>query len=70
MVNNPQRVMASVIVVRYFDLKGLKFWKNYEWNMRVVGLRFEALGVLGSKSWRKQTLIFFQKNEGLFSTTF
>ena len=34
MVNNPQRVMASVIVVRYFDLKGLKFWKNYEWNMR------------------------------------
>ena len=25
MVKNPQRVMASVNVVRYFDLKGLKF---------------------------------------------
>ena len=25
MVKNPQRVMASVIIVRYFDLKGLKF---------------------------------------------
>ena len=34
MVNNYQRVMTSVIVVRYFDLKGLKFLKNYEWNMR------------------------------------
>ena len=35
-----------------------------------VGLQFEALGVLGSKTWRKQTLIFFQKNGGLFSSTF
>ena len=25
MVNNPQRIMASVIVVRYLDLKGPKF---------------------------------------------
>ena len=31
---------------------------------RAVGSRFEALGVLGSKSWRKQTLIFFQKKWG------
>ena len=34
MVKNPQRVMASVIIVRYFDLKGPKFWKKYAWNMR------------------------------------
>ena len=26
-----------------------------------VGLKFEALGVLGSKSYRKQTPIFFKK---------
>jgi len=31
---------------------------------RAVGSRFEALGVLGSKSWRKQTPIFFQKKWG------
>ena len=31
---------------------------------RKFGSRFEALGVLGSKSWRKQTLIFFQKKLG------
>ena len=36
MVKNPQRVMASVIIVRYFDLKGPKFWKNYAWNSRVT----------------------------------
>jgi len=36
---------------------------DYAWkNSRAVGSRFEALGVLGSKSWRKQTLIFFEKN--------
>merc|ERR1712081_88050 len=29
-----------------------------------VGSRFEALGVLGSKSCRKQTLIFFRKKWG------
>ena len=29
-----------------------------------VGLQFEALGVLGSKSCRKQTLIFFGKKWG------
>ena len=28
------------------------------------GLRFEALGVLRSKSWRKQTHIFFEKKLG------
>ena len=39
MVNNYQRVMTSVIVVRYFDLKGLKFLKNYEWNMRALSDR-------------------------------
>ena len=65
MVNNPQRVMASVNVVRYFDLKGLKFWKKLRVKYaRVVGSRFEALGVLGSKSWRKQTHIFFWKKWG------
>ena len=26
--------MTSVIIVRYFDLKGPKLWKNYAWNMR------------------------------------
>ena len=31
---------------------------------RKFGSQFEALGVLGSKSWRKQTLIFFQKKLG------
>ena len=31
---------------------------------RAVGSRFEALGVLGSKSCRKQTLIFFGKKWG------
>ena len=31
---------------------------------RKFGSRFEALGVLGSKSWRKQTPIFFQKKWG------
>ena len=40
----------------------------YEWlrmkYSRAVGSQFEALGVLGSKSWRKQTLIFFQKKWG------
>ena len=37
---------------------------------RVVGSQFEALGELGSKSCRKQTLIFFKKDEGLFFITF
>ena len=31
---------------------------------RIVGSQFEALGVLGSKSWRKQTYIFFWKKWG------
>ena len=31
---------------------------------RKFGLQFEALGVLGSKSWRKQTPIIFQKKLG------
>ena len=31
---------------------------------RAIGSRFEALGVLRSKSWRKQTPIFFQKKCG------
>ena len=65
MVKNPQRVMASVNVVRYFDLKGLKFWKKLCVKYaRVVWLQFEAIGVLGSKSWRKQTHIFFEKKLG------
>ena len=51
MVNNPQRVMASVIVVKYFDLKVPKFQKKLRVRyMHIVGLQFEALGVLGPKS--------------------
>ena len=62
MVKNPQRVMASVNVVRYFYLKALKFWKKLCVKYaRVVGSQFEALGVLRSKSCRKQTPIFFEK---------
>ena len=65
MVKNPQRVMASVNVVRYFDLKGLEFWKKLRLKYaRVVRSQFEALGVLRSKSWRKQTPIFFKKKCG------
>ena len=32
--------------------------------LRIVRSQFEALGVLWSKSWRKQTSIFFQKTWG------
>ena len=38
--------------------------------LRAVGSQFEALRVVKSKSCRKQTPIFFEKNEGMFSSTF
>ena len=37
---------------------------------RKFGSQFEALGVLGSNSWRKQTPMFFKNNGGLFSSNF
>ena len=66
MVNNPKRVMGKKKIVRYFYLKEPKSGKN----LRVKYSRFEALGVLRSKSCREQTLIFFEKNKGMFSSTF
>ena len=35
---------------------------------RIVGSQLEALGVLGSKTWGKQTPTFIKKNGGLFSS--
>ena len=58
--------------------KSDKIWSSYkifciEWLHEkyscAVGSQFEAIGMLGSKSWRKQTPIFF-KNGGLFSPSF